>query len=103
MFKYIIKLILICSTLAAISCTKSSKQQPSDHPSQPNDQDQEELKPAAPWDDTPTTFNIILTFNGTPTTIRFSDLKYNKIGAFSMDWDDGARSSLKAMKLFNEL
>jgi len=102
MFKYIIKLILICSTLAAISCTKSSNQQPSD-PSQPNGQDREELKPAAPWDDTPTTFNIILTFNGTPTTIRFADLKYNKIGAFSMDWDDGARSSLKAMKLFNEL
>lgn len=102
MFKYIIKLFLVFSTFTTISCAKNNNQLPADH-LDPDNQDKETIKPSAPWDDTPTTFNLLLTFSGTPTEIRFADLKYNKIGVFSMDWDDGARSSLEAMKLFNEL
>ena len=102
MFKYIIKLNFLLSIFAITSCTKTNSQPPSDT-SKPGNQNEETLTPSIPWDNTPTTFNVVLTFSGTPTEIRFADLKYNKFGVFSMDWDDGARSSLEAMTLFNRL
>ena len=110
MFKLFINVSLLLSTLTAVSCVENGTELPEPLPEEqipaeqsPETQEPEGITPGVPWDDTPTTFTVQLTFNGTPTNIRFADLKYNKIGAFSMDWDDGSNTCMDAMELFNSL
>lgn len=43
---------------------------------------------------------INLTFSGTPSSIEFADLKYNKQGVLSLGWDDGVPTSLDANDMF---
>src|SRR5690606_5382925 len=48
------------------------------------------------------TITVNIQFSGTPTLIRFSNLKYGKEGVMSLDWDDGAFSSIAASELMED-
>lgn len=43
---------------------------------------------------------LTVQFDGTPTNVSISPLKYNKQGVLSLDWDDGVPTSLDANDLF---
>ncbi|GAB3019216.1 hypothetical protein GCM10027051_25330 [Niabella terrae] len=94
--------MLVVTALALVSCFKDANLPPQEGVV-PEEPEIEIPNNVVPMDYSATTFKIELTFKGTPTAIRFADLKYNKKGALSMDWDDGSNTSMDALTVFKAL
>lgn len=101
MLKPMSKISLLLVAVLSLSCGKS-KESPSAGTVETEKPTTEPSEPALKPGDA-TVFKVVLKIKGTPSNIRFSELKYDKQGVFSMDWDDGSVTSLESAKLFEEL